>query len=54
MYEIWVLVDLVQYYLCDMDEVDSCSLTIDHIDMNGVWNVYFGMKEDVWPMLYDL
>ena len=27
---------------------------VDHIDMNGVWNVQFGMKEDVWPMLYDL
>ena len=27
---------------------------IDHIDMNGVWNVQFGTKEDVWSMLYDL
>ena len=27
---------------------------VDHIDMDGCWNVQFGMKEDVWPMLYDL
>ena len=23
-YEIWVLIDLVQHHLCDMDEVDLC------------------------------
>ena len=24
---------------------------IDHIDMDGGWNVQFGMKEYVWPIL---